>query len=90
VVGLRAAWSRASDAQHVWRLPATGHPLLATVSTTVAATAHTPQGRHLPSQPPRACVLHTLRAGISLRTQELYAVVFFTRYLDLLTNFVSV
>lgn len=30
------------------------------------------------------------RAGVSLRTQELYALVFFTRYLDLFTNFVSV
>eukprot|EP00878_Enallax_costatus_P004907 GHUV01005162.1.p1 GENE.GHUV01005162.1~~GHUV01005162.1.p1 ORF type:complete len:216 (+),score=36.84 GHUV01005162.1:329-976(+) len=27
--------------------------------------------------------------GISLKTQELYALVFFTRYLDLFTNFVS-
>lgn len=28
-------------------------------------------------------------AGVSLKTQELYAIVFLTRYLDLFTNFVS-
>ena len=28
-------------------------------------------------------------AGISLKTQELYLLVFVTRYLDLFTNFVS-
>ena len=33
---------------------------------------------------------HRVPAGVSLRTQELYALVFITRYLDLLTNFVSV
>ena len=30
-----------------------------------------------------------LRAGISLKTQELYALVFVCRYLDLFTNYVS-
>lgn len=35
-------------------------------------------------------LLRVLPAGVSLRTQELYALVFITRYLDLLTNFVSV
>ncbi|CAM9000777.1 unnamed protein product [Rhodiola kirilowii] len=29
-------------------------------------------------------------SGISLRTQELYALVFVTRYLDLVTDFISV
>ncbi|CAM8893661.1 unnamed protein product [Rhodiola kirilowii] len=29
-------------------------------------------------------------SGISLKTQELYAVVFVTRYLDLVTDFISV
>jgi ER lumen protein retaining receptor len=29
-------------------------------------------------------------AGISLKTQELYALVFITRYLDLFSNFISV
>jgi len=28
-------------------------------------------------------------AGVSLKTQELYALVFLTRYLDLFTNYVS-
>ncbi|KAL3686981.1 hypothetical protein R1sor_013290 [Riccia sorocarpa] len=36
--------------------------------------------------------IHTIRscAGISLKTQELYALVFLTRYLDIFTDFVSV
>eukprot|EP00245_Coleochaete_scutata_P007939 TRINITY_DN23769_c0_g1_i1.p1 TRINITY_DN23769_c0_g1~~TRINITY_DN23769_c0_g1_i1.p1 ORF type:complete len:216 (-),score=8.56 TRINITY_DN23769_c0_g1_i1:524-1171(-) len=35
--------------------------------------------------------IHTIKscAGLSLKTQELYAIVFVTRYLDLFTNFVS-
>ncbi|XP_013625217.1 PREDICTED: ER lumen protein-retaining receptor B-like [Brassica oleracea var. oleracea] len=45
-----------------------------------------------------ACVLvlllkiHTIKscAGVSLKTQELYAIVFATRYLDIFTSFVSV
>ena len=32
---------------------------------------------------------HAASAGISLKTQEMYALVFVTRYLDLFTNFVS-
>ncbi|KAH0917619.1 hypothetical protein HID58_025279 [Brassica napus] len=36
--------------------------------------------------------IHTIKscAGVSLRTQELYAIVFATRYLDIFTSFVSV
>lgn len=34
--------------------------------------------------------LHSFYAGISLKTQELYALVFATRYLDIFTDFVSV
>ncbi|CAL9023235.1 unnamed protein product [Prunus brigantina] len=36
--------------------------------------------------------IHTIKscAGISLKTQELYAVVFATRYLDIFTDFISV
>ncbi|XP_078440928.1 ER lumen protein-retaining receptor [Wolffia australiana] len=35
--------------------------------------------------------IHTIKscAGISLKTQELYAIVFATRYLDMFTNFIS-
>uniref|UniRef100_A0A5B7APR0 Putative ER lumen protein-retaining receptor-like n=1 Tax=Davidia involucrata TaxID=16924 RepID=A0A5B7APR0_DAVIN len=35
--------------------------------------------------------IHTIKscAGISLRTQELYAIVFATRYLDIFTDFIS-
>ncbi len=51
---------------------------------------HTLHAWHPCSQPPR---LHHQRvpvlAGVSLKTQELYALVFVTRYLDLFTNYVS-
>lgn len=33
---------------------------------------------------------NTLYSGISLKTQELYAIVFLSRYLDLFTDFISV
>ncbi|KAM6585025.1 hypothetical protein CsatB_012027 [Cannabis sativa] len=35
--------------------------------------------------------IHTIKscAGVSLKTQELYAIVFATRYLDIFTNFIS-
>ena len=37
----------------------------------------------------RPCVLSRVHAGISLKTQELYTLVFVCRYLDLFTNFIS-
>jgi hypothetical protein len=40
--------------------------------------------------PIRPSLFPCVPAGVSLRTQELYALVFITRYLDLFTNFVSV
>ena len=39
---------------------------------------------------PARCLTPTPRSpGISLKTQELYALVFVCRYLDLFTNFIS-
>lgn len=34
-------------------------------------------------------IMDWLLPGISLKTQELYALVFVTRYLDIFTNFIS-
>lgn len=50
-----------------------------------AASPHPPPPTHTPHPHPR----RPPPAGISLRTQELYAIVFVCRYLDLFYSYVS-